>query len=281
MRALLLPLLLAALPAAAAPVATLLDEGVGGRAMAMGGVGAALVDDATALYWNPARLGVLKQREIAAAHAELPSSRVLFAGWVQPETYGGAGLSLVYRDAPGRPTSDLETSDSVFTLGYSKKSDDDDLAGVSFKYVRSRVPGSDAHTFAGDVGVSRGEQGRTSAVVLRNAGPRLDYGRLHKDLPLTAALAFGYDQDTVAAGLDYEYRPRTGAHDVGAGVEWEPFAGLFARGGWTTKDESAPGLVVSRGFSFGGGLKMAGLRFDYAFRPKAGRYHRADVAFRF
>ncbi len=251
--------------------------------MAMGGVGAALADDATALYWNPARMAGIKQREAAGAHAELPSSRVMFAGWVQPESDGAAGLSVVYRDAPGRPTSDLETSDAVFTLGYAKKEADDGNAGVSFKYIRSRVPGQNAHSFATDLGISRGEEGRITALVLRNAGPRLNYGSLHKDLPLTIAAGFGYDPDKSdwAAALDYEYRPRTGAHDVGAGAEWEFVSGFFARGGWTTKDEKAPALVPSRGFTVGGGLRLGGLRADYAFRPKAGRYHRVDLAFRF
>lgn len=274
-------LLLLAGAAHAAPTATLLDEGVGGRAMAMGGAGAAIVEDATALYWNPARLGLLKKREAAGAHAELTSARVVFAGWTQPEADGGAGLGLVYRDAPGRPNKDLETSDAVFTLAYAKKEADDGNAGAAFKYVRSRVPGQDAHTVAVDMGISRGEEGRTTALVVRNMGPRLNYGSLHKDLPLTIVAGLGYDKATISAGLDYEYRPRTGAHDVGAGLEWELFAGLFARGGWTTKDERAPGLVVSRGFTVGGGAQLGGLRLDYAFRPKAGRYHRADVAFRF
>ena len=277
-----LALLLLASSAAAAPIATLLDEGVGGRAMAMGGVGAALANDATAIYWNPARLAGLKRREAAAAHAELADSRVDFAGYTQPEEDGGgAGLGLTYRNAPGRPAGDLETSDTVFTFAYSKNEIEDGAAGLALKYVRSRVPGKDAHTFATDFALSRKEEGRSTALVLRNAGPRLNYGGLHKDLPLTIALGFGYEKKPVAAGLDYEYRPRTGAHDVGVGAEYELFNGLFARGGWTTKDERAPALVVSRGFTIGGGLELGGLRLDYAFRPKAGRYHRADVAFRF
>lgn len=282
MRALLCLLPLLAAPAAAGSVATLLDEGIGGRAMAMGGAAAALADDVTAIYWNPARLTGLKRREAGAAHAELSASRVDFAGFVQPEEGGGgAGIGVTYRDATKRPAGDLETSDAVVSFAYSKNEVEEGSAGMTLKYVRSRVPGNDAHTAAIDLGISRREDGRNTALVLRNAGPRLNYGVLHKDLPLTLALAFGYDKATIAAGLDYEYRPRTGAHDVGAGLEWELLEGLFARGGWTTKDERAPGLVLSRGFTVGGGLLLGPLRLDYAYRPKAGRYHRADAAFRF
>lgn len=269
--------------ARAAPVASLLDEGVGARAMAMGGAGAAAARDATALHWNPAKLSALKddEREAAAAHAELAGdARVEFAGFAQQVEDGWGGASVVYRDRPGRPAGDLETSDFALTLGYAKR-EEDGAAGFSAKYLRSRVPGAEANSFAADLGIARGEEGRTSALVVRNMGPGLKYGALKKDLPLTLAAGFGYEKAALAGALDYEYRPLTGAHDVGLGGEWELFAGLFARGGWTTKDERAPRLVLSRGFSVGAGLKLGGLRLDYAFRPKAGRYHRFDAAFRF
>ncbi len=64
-RALLCLLAVLSAPAGAAPTATLLDEGVGGRAMAMGGAGAALAKGGSAMYWNPARLSAVKRPETA------------------------------------------------------------------------------------------------------------------------------------------------------------------------------------------------------------------------
>ncbi|MDX6770470.1 MAG: PorV/PorQ family protein [Elusimicrobiota bacterium] len=281
MRGLLL-VLLSTLPAAAAPTASLLDEGVGARVMAMGGAGVASVDDATALYWNPARLSALKdhEREAVVAHAELSEGRAQYAGYAQQADDSWGGVGALYRDRPGRPAGDFETSDFALMMGYAKR-ENEGTAGLSAKYLRSRVPGASAHSFAADLGVANSDEGRTTALALRNMGPGLKYGRFKKDLPLTAAMGFGYKAGEVAMGLDYEYRPFTGAHDAGAGVEWEFFKGFLARGGWTTKDEKAPRLVVSRGFTFGGGIRLAGLRLDYAFRPKAGRFHRFDAAYRF
>lgn len=281
MRGLLL-VLLSAFPAAAAPTASLLDEGIGARAMALGGAGAAMADDATALYWNPARLSALKdsEREAVAAHAELPNGRVEYAGYAQQADDSWGGVGMTYRDREGRPAGDIETSDFALTMGYAKR-ENEGTAGLSAKYLRSRVPGATANSFAVDLGISQAEEGRTTSLVLRNAGPGLRYGRFKKDLPLTVAAGFGYKSKNIASGLDYEYRPYTGAHDIGVGLEYELFKGLFARGGWTTKDEKAPRLVISRGFTMGGGLDFGGLRLSYAYRPKAGRFHRFDVAYRF
>lgn len=271
-------------PASAAGTASLLDEGVGARMMAMGGAGAASAQGATALQWNPARLATLKQgeQEAAAAHAEFADGggRLEWAGFAQQVEDGWGAASVHYRDRPGRPAGDFETSDFALSLGYAKQ-DEAGTAGLTARYLRSRVPGSAAHSFSTDLGIVRGEDGQSTAVVIRNAGPGLRYGSVKKDLPLTLALGMALEKKTWTAAADYEYRPLTGAHDVGGGFEVELLAGLSGRAGWTTKDEKAPKLVLSRGFSVGGGFAYGGLRLDYAYRPKAGRYHRFDVAFRF
>lgn len=270
-------------PASAAGTASLLDEGIGARMMAMGGAGAASAQGAAAMQWNPARLATLKDNEqdVAASHAELDrDTRVEWAGFAQQVEDGWGAASVLYRDAPGRPAGDLETSDFALSLGYAKR-DDAGTAGLTARYLRSRVPGASANSFSTDLGIVRGEGGQSTAVVIRNAGPGLRYGSIKKDLPLTLALGMALEKKTWNAAADYEYRPLTGAHDFGGGVDVELMAGLFGRAGWTTKDEKAPKLVLSRGFSVGGGFTYGGLRLDYGFRPKAGRYHRFDVAYRF
>lgn len=274
--------LLLAAAASAAPTASLLDEGVGARAMAMGGAGAAIARDASALHWNPARLSALeRRRETSASHAEVArDTRVQFAGYAQPVEDGWTGLGAVYRDRPGGPAGDVETSDFALTGAYARK-EDEGAAGMSVKYLRSRLPGSNANSFATDLGITKGEDGRSTAVVVRNLGPGLRYATQKKDLPLTLVLGFGQEQGTLGWGMDYEYRPRTGAHDVGLGGEWQPSGGLFLRGGWTTKDEKAPALVLSRGFTFGAGVQLKSLRLDYAFRPRAGRFHRFEAGWAF
>lgn len=270
-------------PAHAAGTASLLDEGIGARAMAMGGTGAASARGALGMAWNPARLATLKkeQKDVAAAHAQVsPDTKVEWLGYAQQTEDGWGGAAVRYRDRPGAPAGDVETSDFALEAGFAKD-DGEGQAGLSAKYLRSRASGAAADSFAGDLGIMRGEDGQGAAVVLRNAGPGLRFGSVKKDLPLTAALGFSKDAGKWNAAFDYEYRPLSGAHDVGMGFEYELLAGLWGRGGWTTKDEKAPGLVVARGFSVGGGLHWHGLRFDYGYRPRAGQWHRFDVSYLF
>ena len=51
--------------------ADFLTLGVGARALAMGGAGTALSDNAYAPYWNPAGLGQLTRYEVSFMHATL------------------------------------------------------------------------------------------------------------------------------------------------------------------------------------------------------------------
>ena len=67
-------LVLASQASSAAETASFLNIGVGARALGMGGAYTALADDANALYWNPAGLSKLEQREFTASHAEMFAS---------------------------------------------------------------------------------------------------------------------------------------------------------------------------------------------------------------
>jgi len=59
--------------------------GVGGRALAMGGGFTSLADDATAVYYNPAGLGILKNQELTFMHMDLfEGTNFNFGSWVYP-----------------------------------------------------------------------------------------------------------------------------------------------------------------------------------------------------
>ncbi len=77
-----------------------LTLGAGGRALGMGRATVALTSDATALYWNSARLGCVQQSELSLFHTEL---------FVDGAVYSTAFLAL--------PTLDLGT----FAVGYQRK----------------------------------------------------------------------------------------------------------------------------------------------------------------
>ena len=59
--------------------------GVGGRALGMGGAFTSLADDATAVYYNPAGLGLLEYQELTFMHMDLfEGTKYNFGSWVTP-----------------------------------------------------------------------------------------------------------------------------------------------------------------------------------------------------
>jgi hypothetical protein len=158
--------------------------GVGGRALGLGGAYAALANDVTAGYWNPAGLSQLMYPQIALMHDER------FAGLVNYD-YGavalpvGATSSLAFSvirlgvdniantqnagvDANGNPLppenwqnlSRLDSSkityfnaaDWALYISYAKKSSDDFSYGVNVKFIRRDLGDASATGIGFDIG---------------------------------------------------------------------------------------------------------------------------------
>ncbi len=281
-------------PAAqAAETAAFLEQGIGARAVALGGAGTAAAGDATALYWNPGRLAHIDKRQATFAHAELAdSTRLDFGGYAQPLGGGAIGVGFTYlshgsikgRDINGRPIGSYGASDAALALGYAFKGEKG-VAGASLKYLRSHIAEAEELSVAAFVGLVVGEPSRLAAVALRNLGPGLKYADQRNDLPLAVAAGAERKVGVVLLALDYEYRPRVGQNDAGAGAEWEALNGVFMRGGYSTKGaiSGGSGFDAIRGLSLGMGIQVGALRLDYAIKPtgELGRAHRFDLSGRF
>ena len=119
-----------------------LTLGVGARPLGMGGSFAAIADDSTAAYWNPAGLGRLRHSEAAFMHSSLGElDSYDFVNYVQP--IGGAaslGLSwlrvgiddipITTLPRPGNPVSPanrprqvdtFNSTDNAFFLSYGRQ----------------------------------------------------------------------------------------------------------------------------------------------------------------
>ena len=119
-----------------------LTLGVGARPLGMGGSFAAIADDSTAAYWNPAGLGRLRHSEAAFMHSSLGKlDSYDFVNYVHP--IGGAaslGLSwlrvgiddipITSLPRPGNPVSPanrprqvgtFSSTDNAFFLSYGRK----------------------------------------------------------------------------------------------------------------------------------------------------------------
>jgi hypothetical protein len=146
--------------------ATFLEIGVGARAMGMGGAYAAVANDASALYWNPAGLAWVRNIEIEATHNSwLIGSSHDFVGLVVPvpainSTIGVSFLTLGFGDQPvrtvDRPGGTGETYDArdmAIGISYAYLLTDRFAFGLTAKYVTQRIWFESGSAMAVDLGI--------------------------------------------------------------------------------------------------------------------------------
>jgi long-subunit fatty acid transport protein len=144
--------------------AQFLKIGVGSRAAGMGSAYAAVANDASAIFWNPAGLARMNHSEAILAHSEwLADIKYDFGGVViNMGNMGMIGASLTILsmgDMLVRTESEPEgtgeyfsASDACVALTYSRSLTDRFSIGMNVKYIRQGIYHMNANGFAFDVG---------------------------------------------------------------------------------------------------------------------------------
>ncbi len=155
-----------------------LTLGVGARPLGMGGSFAAISDDSTAAYWNPAGLGHLRHSEISFMHSSLGDLNSYdFVNYVQPfGEHTSVGLSWLRVGVDDIPFTNLpipsggvgpgnrpkiertfSNTDNAFILSYGTRIGPERwnlLAGANAKLIyMSTLQNFNAIGFGGDFGV--------------------------------------------------------------------------------------------------------------------------------
>ena len=140
-----------------------LQIGVGPRAAALGGAFTAAVDDATALYWNPAGLARMTTAEAVSAHSEwIADLNHDYVGVAVPLGGGVVGASVTILGVPEMAVrtelnqegtgETFDAADVALGLSYGRALTDRFALGGTVKYVQQRIWNSTATAFAVDVG---------------------------------------------------------------------------------------------------------------------------------
>lgn len=203
----------------------------GARANGMGGAFAAVADDATATYYNPAGLAFLEEREFTLMHspwlpALIDDMYYEFLGYAQPlkAWAGGIGASIVFlsmgtstrMDEQGNEEGEIYSYDLALTASYGTRLMDNLAAGLSLKWIREELDpktGAIGNTYAVEMGLLYNTPVRGLSVggILQNLGPKIAYIDESEASPIPRALKVGIAYQAIdkppyklLAALDYE-----------------------------------------------------------------------------
>ena len=245
--------------------------GVGARALGMGGGYTSLVEDATAIHYNPAGLAHLTEQEFAFMHSFLFEGTIYdFASWVYPisEQHGvGGGVARIGTNDIIRRSdfADQGTFDYAYTqmmLSYGRRLASSMSFGLTMKIVHQNLDNRSDFGVGIDVGLSARvyRHLRLGVVAHDLARPELKLDQLKERLPTSVSgglalrdLALSpFAKATASLELtksdDREVMVQTGAemtlHDV-----------LSMRVGYHRDN-----------LTLGAGVKVGRMQFDYAFK---------------
>jgi Uncharacterised protein family (UPF0164) len=146
--------------------AKFLSVGIGPRANAMGGAFSSVVNDASALYWNPAGVADLTQNEAMFTYTslfkDLDINLNYIAVVIPAEDIGTFGLSVTALDYgemdvttelyPEGTGERFSASSYAFGLSYARNITEWFAAGMTVKYITEGIFNSTANGVAFDVG---------------------------------------------------------------------------------------------------------------------------------
>lgn len=254
-----------------------LKIGVGGRAAGMGEAYTAVVDDATASYWNPAGLRQLKNQQLFLVHNEwlhdVRSEYVTFAIPAKNYTLAFSLNSINIGDIELRgrqpsvdPIATFTAHDLAIGVSYARSIREEWDVGINLKYLFEKIYIEESNGVAVDLGVQYHPQKLplTFGLTLQNLGTMSDLRDTAPELPRLLRLGLAYrptflqnSQLLLASDFVHDFEGNSHLH---LGAEYllkEYFAVRFGyQSGYELKN-----------VQFGFGFQSGKILLDYGYIP--------------
>lgn len=273
--------------------ADILNIGVGARAIGMGEAYTAQADDVSSLYWNPAGLALMQERQASFMYDDGYQGMSYQNTSVGiPLESGALGGSLSYLsygpisgyNQAGAATGNQNAYSGVATLGAAFLGNQWS-AGANVKGIRENLADETANGAAFDLGANliypKPVMGGTLrfGAVAQNLGSGIEFEQQKDPLPLDYKVGIAAVQmmdKKLNASLDYT-TPKDDNSYVSGGLEYWVVPFLALRTGYTTNKTEGSGVRA------GIGLRIKGISFDYAYagQGELGMSHRYEMSFRF
>lgn len=264
--------MLSALGARAETASEVLRRMPGARPSAMGGAFVGLVDDAHAVAWNPAGLGLLRRDAAYLTRYGFGGTILESAGWARPWRSGGLGARLdVAHGSREASKAGAVASTRLFNALH---------AGGALSLARASEPGRSAQALVLDAGVLGAVMpGVTVGAAAHNFGTGELLGPLPENIRLGLGVRFARTQWPWLRGLlagfeiDYARVRKLGGVSLGGEYRWREWSARVGLSGG--HPEQTEGRTLGIGF----GWKRGGLGIDYTFAPphRRGDSHRLGL----
>jgi hypothetical protein len=258
--------------------ADFLDLPVGARSGALGGATGSLPGDLASLFRNPALLSSGSGSRLHLGHQtwfqgiEHESGILAFT---LPEGAGRAALHLRYLHLDPLPVYDaalnevgsVDVYDVAVGFSWARRFARRVDLGFNLHQARQHLGDVEGSGWVGDLGVGVLASGFYWSAAIRSLGDGISFDDAPDPVEINRELSFGAARYYPGLGaiVSMEYRrPELWGSSLHSGVEYMLSHNLVLRGGYTqsfAEDADANSLM-----SFGAGIKLAQLGFDYSYR---------------
>jgi hypothetical protein len=201
-----------------------LKIGVSPRADAIGGAFTAIADDASAVYYNPAGLVQVENRQVMLSYIKYPADIMhSFAAFTMPVRFGGViGFGYYGLDAGDMTHTDYKypygdnttfgAKGYAVSVSYGRFLTDRFSVGATFKLVDELLETERATGWAADVGTiyNTGFRNFKITMLISNFGP--DMRHISEDFPLPINFRFGGAVDVLDAPKHHAVLAVEGSH---------------------------------------------------------------------